>query len=124
MFRDGMTHLAEGNHEKVRILFQDGKDASCIVQCLRKSHQCSLMHIKLLTGRTHPIRVQLAAEGYPLIGDVKYGAQPGQALHLHALRIVLPCTEELKGINLSGISINVLPTWTNWLAVHEFPDLL
>jgi hypothetical protein len=31
------------------------------------------IEVELLTGRTHQIRGQLAAEGYPLVGDVQYG---------------------------------------------------
>lgn len=31
------------------------------------------LEIELLTGRTHQIRGQLAAEGYPLVGDAQYG---------------------------------------------------
>jgi 23S rRNA-/tRNA-specific pseudouridylate synthase len=31
------------------------------------------LEIELLTGRTHQIRGQLAAEGFPLVGDVQYG---------------------------------------------------
>ena len=33
----------------------------------------SMLKCKLLTGRTHQIRAQLAAAGHPLIGDTKYG---------------------------------------------------
>jgi len=31
------------------------------------------VEVELLTGRTHQIRGQLAAEGFPLVGDVQYG---------------------------------------------------
>ena len=34
----------------------------------------TLVKIHLLTGRTHQIRVQMAACGHPVIGDAKYGA--------------------------------------------------
>ena len=34
---------------------------------------CSLVNCKLITGRTHQIRVHLQAIGHPLIGDQKYG---------------------------------------------------
>jgi len=34
----------------------------------------SLLEVNLLTGRKHQIRAQLAAEGCPIVGDVKYGA--------------------------------------------------
>ena len=34
---------------------------------------CSLLEIKLYTGRAHQIRVQMANAGYPLVGDYRYG---------------------------------------------------
>lgn len=36
--------------------------------------QVSLLEVQLHTGRKHQIRAQLAAEGCPIVGDVKYGA--------------------------------------------------
>ncbi len=33
------------------------------------------VEIELLTGRTHQIRVQLAAHGWPIVGDLQYGAK-------------------------------------------------
>lgn len=35
----------------------------------------SIVEIRLLTGRHHQIRVQLAGAGYPLLGDSKYGTE-------------------------------------------------
>jgi 23S rRNA pseudouridine1911/1915/1917 synthase len=45
-----------------------------------------LVHLELETGRRHQLRVQLAAEGCPIIGDEKYGARtnPAGRLGLHA----------------------------------------
>ena len=37
--------------------------------------ELSLLHIRLHTGRTHQIRVQLSSRGMPLLGDGKYGAR-------------------------------------------------
>jgi 23S rRNA pseudouridine1911/1915/1917 synthase len=34
----------------------------------------TLLEVELLTGRTHQIRVQLAARGWPIVGDGQYGA--------------------------------------------------
>ena len=39
------------------------------------SGECSLLQIRLHTGRTHQIRVQSSWRGLPLIGDGKYGAR-------------------------------------------------
>ncbi|MBP5167067.1 MAG: RluA family pseudouridine synthase [Oscillospiraceae bacterium] len=40
---------------------------------LSVSGSLSLLECRLLTGRTHQIRAQLAAAGHPLLGDGKYG---------------------------------------------------
>ncbi len=37
------------------------------------SEKCSLVKVKLFTGRTHQIRVQFASRKFPLVGDRKYG---------------------------------------------------
>ena len=51
----------------------------------------SLLHLKLETGRTHQIRVHLAAIGHPVIGDTVYGVPGGQIglrrQFLHAARL-------------------------------------
>ena len=40
----------------------------------------SLVEAELLTGRTHQIRAQFAAAGYPILGDSKYGSDRRNAL--------------------------------------------
>ncbi len=65
----------------------------------------SLLKIKLGTGRSHQIRAQLAFIGFPLVGDIKYGALvvlPNQEIALSAtsLSFGLATKEERKTINV------------------------
>ncbi|MBP5209659.1 MAG: RluA family pseudouridine synthase [Clostridia bacterium] len=66
----------------------------------------SLLELELETGRTHQIRVHMAAIGHPVLGDPLYGGKPtplekkharllhGQCLHAGRLRFVHPRTGE------------------------------
>lgn len=70
------------------------KEAQLHYRVLKTLKGRALLEIKPLTGRKHQIRAQLAALGYPVVGDLKYGSPErvnrGRALLLHALKITLP----------------------------------
>ena len=61
---------------------------------------CALVECRLETGRTHQIRVHLAAIGHPVVGDGTYGGdrnplRPGRPfLHAHSLAVTHPATGE------------------------------
>lgn len=64
-----------------------------------ESPRASLLTVRLITGRTHQIRVHFASLGHPVLGDVIYGARWADAaprLMLHAFQIGLehPVTGE------------------------------
>lgn len=50
----------------------------------------TLMLVRLLTGRTHQIRVQFSSRGHALWGDRRYGGPVCSSMLLHAGAIVLP----------------------------------
>ena len=78
-----------GAQEKV--VAGTGKEALCLARPVLSRGKNSLLLIRLLTGRTHQIRVQLSSRGHPIIGDVKYGGSPAApGMCLHAWRLALP----------------------------------
>lgn len=56
---------------------------------LRREPGATLLEIKPLTGRSHQIRVQLAAAGSVIVGDVRYGSKRelGHWIALHAAEL-------------------------------------
>ncbi len=83
------------------------KTAITEYRVLRTAGRLSLVECRLLTGRTHQIRAQMAHAGWPLLGDGKYGRpntasrsntrtgaqaeeEKGQALYSYRLRFEFP----------------------------------
>jgi len=68
------------------------KEAVLDYTCLQTSDDLSLLRIRLHTGRTHQIRVQLASRRHPLAGDRRYGAPKSEysTVALVAYRLTFP----------------------------------
>jgi 23S rRNA pseudouridine1911/1915/1917 synthase len=66
-----------------------GKRAVTHVESLAATDQGSVVSIHLETGRTHQIRVHLAAIGHPLVGDWLYGARNAVRPMLHSSELVM-----------------------------------
>ena len=59
------------------------KDAKLVYQKAGEADGLSLLRVKLFTGRSHQIRVQLSHSGCPIWGDARYGAgRPGEQIAL------------------------------------------
>lgn len=124
VLRHSLRRTGEDGCEKMRAAPPGtfgGREAACLVQPLTVSARESLLLVRLLTGRTHQIRAQMAAAGHPVRGDGKYGAaplRPGAQAHaallLHSLRVVLP----------GGHVFACLPPWKGRHALHAMPLLL
>jgi 23S rRNA pseudouridine955/2504/2580 synthase len=52
---------------------KDGQSAETVFRLVERNAEFSLLEAELLTGRTHQIRVHLAALKHPVLGDDKYG---------------------------------------------------
>ena len=69
---------------------EEGSYSELEYKAIGKSDRYHFYRIKLITGRHHQIRAQLAAEGSPVKGDVKYGDRrknKDRSIHLHAQSI-------------------------------------
>ena len=94
------------------------REALCLVRPLSREVDRSLLQVRLLTGRTHQVRVQLSGVGHPAIGDGKYG-RGGTDLKLHSLRIGFPdgdefsCPPPWQGPYASALPPSLLPEHAN-----------
>jgi 23S rRNA pseudouridine1911/1915/1917 synthase len=72
----------------------DGKPSITHYETLEAFPSASLLEVHLETGRTHQIRVHMAAQRHPCVGDAMYGADPTISARLglsrqwlHAMRL-------------------------------------
>jgi 23S rRNA pseudouridine1911/1915/1917 synthase len=84
-------------------IMADGRRSITHYRTLEAHRGATLLEIKLETGRTHQIRVHMAAIKHPCVGDPTYGANPRLAAELgldrqwlHAVRLAFthPATGE------------------------------
>ena len=89
--------------KKNQVFIKDKPEPGCKTavteyRVLCSKGQLSLVECRLLTGRTHQIRAQMAHAGMPLLGDGKYGSErfnknfgeKGQALYSYKLEFAFP----------------------------------
>jgi 23S rRNA pseudouridine955/2504/2580 synthase len=81
--------------EKMHVSQKDGAPSRTRIRVIDiAGNRCAWVECQPLTGRTHQIRVHLAAIGHPIVGDGKYGGRDAfltggisRKMHLHARRI-------------------------------------
>jgi len=95
--RHRLIHDHRTNQAKAIPAGEDaGNDiAELSYELVGRSERYFLLAVKPLTGKTHQIRAQLSAAGYPVRGDLKYGARRSTRnglimLHARALSLELP----------------------------------
>ncbi len=84
------------NNPQKMIISKQGKPAISEYHTIKKYKDYTLISIKIMTGRTHQIRVQMAYIGNPVAGDMLYSNKKSlkginrQFLHSSELTIELP----------------------------------
>lgn len=68
------------NGDVIRIIAGEVKKAVLEYEVVAEKDNTSLLRVKLMTGRFHQIRVQMASIGHPIIGDQKYGTEESLSL--------------------------------------------
>ncbi|MDD6188803.1 MAG: RluA family pseudouridine synthase [Clostridiales bacterium] len=98
-----------------RVTAPDGSPSITHYTVLRRSENYSLLRLRLETGRTHQIRVHMAAIGHPLLGDRLYCSAasaalsealgvPHQLLHAESLSFTHPISGE-------RVALHAAPKW-------------
>ncbi|MPZ23269.1 MAG: RluA family pseudouridine synthase [Dehalococcoidia bacterium] len=106
---EGVVEAPLGRHprdRKRRAIVEGGREARTRYRVLTQGPAAALLEVGLETGRTHQIRVHLAAIGYPVLGDPIYGrrseAIARQALHSLRLAFRQPQTGELVVVGVEA----------------------
>jgi len=89
---------------------EKGKISETEFKLLRSGQSNSLIKAKIITGRTHQIRVHSSHKGYPILGDIKYGdAVYNKELQSKGLKRMLLHAESINFKNLDIEQIAPVP---------------
>lgn len=102
---------------------KQGKKMETKIRPIEVKNGYTLAEAELITGRTHQIRAQLAAAGYPIIGDGKYGDQKVNNIifehyglssqYLHAYKLIFEgCINPLDYLSGFQVSSSLTPYLT------------
>ena len=91
--------------EKMHVDTENGQPARTRYRVVdRAGNRAAWVELSPLTGRTHQLRVHMAAIGHPIVGDGKYGGQDAfltgsisRKMHLHARRLIIDAPKDAEG---------------------------
>jgi len=105
-------HVPIGRHpirrKEMTVLETGGKEATTIITPIERGKYFSLVSARLITGRTHQIRVHLKHNQTPILGDSVYGSPKinekyqvkRQLLHARRIQLSHPIKDQI--LNLSA----------------------
>lgn len=92
-----VDHISKDEKSNKSYIDPDGKEAILYYKPIKEHGGKTLIKVRLITGRHHQIRVQMANINHPLYGDYKYGSKIQDDLPLQSYRLSFyqPVTKEL-----------------------------
>ncbi|MBC7386562.1 MAG: RNA pseudouridine synthase [Cryobacterium sp.] len=99
----------------------EGKPSLSQVQVLEKFRGAFLARVRIATGRRHQIRIHLSEEGFPILGDPRYGGAKEfsglvfNRVALHAEKLVLPADGKLSSLEILAPMAPDMESWVSSL---------
>lgn len=78
------------NRPQSKVDYISGKPSLTRYCLLGMEQDFARLALEPVTGRSHQLRVHLAAIGHPIVGDTLYGGPTASRLHLHAEQLRFP----------------------------------
>ncbi|MEO0643887.1 MAG: RNA pseudouridine synthase, partial [Pseudomonadota bacterium] len=94
------------NRPKQKVCHETGRPAQTDWRVITRGPDWTDVELTPKTGRSHQLRVHMAAIGHPIVGDGKYGGRDAfltgaisRKMHLHARRLIIsePSNQTAKG---------------------------
>ena len=101
---------SDSDRKKMSTRTKRGKEAITHYEVIERYQSATLAKIRIITGRTHQIRVHFASLGHPVLGDRTYGKKSSlnlgqktvnfgrQMLHAYSLRLSHPVTGKIMEV--------------------------
>ena len=98
---------SESDRKKMSTTSRRGKEALTRFEVMKRFRSATLAKVRIITGRTHQIRVHFTSLGHPVLGDRTYGKKiaiqagqktirfPRQMLHAHSITLRHPASGDV-----------------------------